>query len=284
MLLITGATGNVGRGLVRELDQAGADVRLLVRDPARAAALPGRAERVVADLGEPATLPAAFDGVTRLFLLVPGTGLDHTAHALAAATAAGVRHVVLLSSFYVLGDPTPAMGRWHAARERMVRASGIPATMLRPGGYMTNALDWLPTIRDGGYVLDPTGPGRSAPIDPADVAAVAAHVLTDESRDSVGTEYVLTGDEALTLAEQVAVLASAIGRDLKVRPIATPAEAVRFRYPGGATPDLAEALIDTVARARADTVGFRTDTVEQLLRRRPRTFAAWCRHNAAKFR
>jgi uncharacterized protein YbjT (DUF2867 family) len=62
------------------------------------------------------------------------------------------------------------MGRWHHERERMVRASGIPATILRPSGFMTNALDWLPTIREGGFVLDPVGPGHAAPIDPADTA------------------------------------------------------------------------------------------------------------------
>lgn len=96
-----------------------------------------------------------------------------------------------MSSFNVLGDPMPAMGRWHHEREQAVRASGIPATFLRPGGFMTNALDWLPAIRDGGYVLDPAGPGRYAPIDPADIAAVAALALTSDGHQ--GREYVLTG-------------------------------------------------------------------------------------------
>src|SRR6185437_6538035 len=98
MLLVTGATGHVGRELVRELDARGAAFRVLVRDPAR---------------------------------------------------AAGVRHVVYLSSYAVIGDPVPAMGRWHRDREQLIRASGIPATFLRPGGFMTNAFDWLPTLRAG---------------------------------------------------------------------------------------------------------------------------------------
>jgi uncharacterized protein YbjT (DUF2867 family) len=282
MLLITGATGNVGRELARELDTAGAAFRVLVRDPDRARTLPERAERVVGDLDEPATLPPAFDGVTRLFLLVPGIGLDHTAHALAAAEAAGVRRIVLLSSFNVLGDPVPAMGRWHHEREEMIRASGLPFVFLRPGGYMTNAFDWLPTIRQGGFVLDPTGPGRHAPIDPADIAAVAARALTESGHD--GKEYVLTGSEVFTVAEQVAILATAIGRELEVRQIATPAEAVRFRYPNGAPPALADAIVEALTHARADTAGFRTDTVEPLLGRKPRTFADWCMRNADAFR
>jgi uncharacterized protein YbjT (DUF2867 family) len=282
MLLITGATGNVGRELARELDAAGAALRVLVRDAGRAEVLPERVERVVGDLGDPATLRSALDGVAKLFLLVPGVGLEHTEQALLAAKDAGVRHIVLLSSFNVLGDPIPAMGRWHHEREELIRASGIAFTFLRPGGYMTNALDWLPTIRDGGYVLDPTGPGRHAPIDPADIAAVAARVLTGNDHD--GKAYVLTGREAFTVAEQVDILAQAIGRDLEVRPIATPADVVRFRYPDGAPPPLADAIVEALTQARSDPVGLRTDTVERLLGRPPARFADWCTRNADAFR
>jgi len=281
MLLVTGATGHVGRELVRELDARGAAFRVLVRDPARAAGLPDRAERVIGDLDRPATLAAAMDGVERLFLLVPGIGIEHTEHAVAAARAAGVRHVVYLSSYAVIGDPVPAMGRWHRDREQLIRASGIPATFLRPGGFMTNAFDWLPTLRAGGYVLDPVGPGRAAPIDPADIAAVAAVTLTEDGHE--GEQYLLTGGETFTVAEQVQILAKTTGRDIEIRAVATPAEAVRFRYPHGAPQALADALIEGLTLMRADTVGVRTDTVRRLLGRAPRTFADWCARNAAAF-
>lgn len=281
MLLVTGATGNVGRELVRTLVERGAEVRALVRDPARAATLPDRAERAVADLDDPGTLARAFDGVDRLFLLTPGIGLTHTEHAVAAARAAGVTHVVQLSSYNVLGDPMPAMGRWHHEREELLRASGIPTTVLRPGGYMTNAFDWLPTIRSGGYVLDPVGPGRFAPIDPADIAAVAALALTEDGH--AGAAYTLTGEQTFTVTEQVRVLAAALGRDIAIRPIGTPAEAVAARFPHGAPPALAEAIVEGFAQLRADTVGFRTDTVRTLLGREPATFADWCRRNAHRF-
>jgi uncharacterized protein YbjT (DUF2867 family) len=282
MLLVTGATGNVGRELVRALDAKGADIRILVRDPARATGLPERATRFVGDLGEPATLTAAFEGVDGVFLLTPGMGLEHAVNAVALAQAAGVRRIVHLSSFNVLGDPMPAMGRWHHEREEIIRASGIPATFLRPGGFMTNALEWAPTIRAGGYVVDATGPGRHALIDPADIADVAALALTEDGHE--GEAYLLSGGEPLTVAEQVAVIAKEIGRDIEVREAATPEDVVRSRFAGGAPPALAEALIEGLELMRADTVGFRTDTVARLLGREPRPFAAWCARHADAFR
>ncbi len=282
MLLVTGPTGHVGRELVRELDAKDAEVRILVRDPARAAGLPARAERVIGVLDSPADLARAMDGVAALFLLVPGIGIEHTRNALAAAAAAGVRRVVYLSSYAVIGDPVPAMGRWHHERERLIRASGIPGTFLRPTGFMTNAFDWLPTIRSGGYVLDPVGPGRGAPIDPADIAAVAALALTSAGHE--GAEYLLTGGETFTVAEQVRILATVLGRDIEVRTAAAPEEAVRFRYPQGAPAALAGALIEGLALMRSDTVGVRSDTVRRLLGRDPRTFRDWCACNANTFR
>ncbi|MFF3365164.1 NAD(P)H-binding protein [Streptomyces misionensis] len=282
MILVTGATGNIGRELTRELDARGAALRLLVRDPARAAGLPERVERAVGDLGKPATLAPAFAGVDKLFLLTQGIGTDYTAAAIAAAQAAGVRHTVHLSSFHVTFDPIPAMGRWHHEREKIIRASGIPTTFLRPGGFMTNTLDWLPTIREGNYVLDPIGPGRFAPIDPADIAAVAALALTEAGHQDA--EYVLTGDEMFTVAQQVRIISETIGRDIEVRETATPAEVVRFRFPNGAPRELADAITEGFTLMRADTVGFRTDTVERLLGRRPRTFADWCVRHAEAFR
>jgi uncharacterized protein YbjT (DUF2867 family) len=282
MILVTGATGNIGRELVNVLDDAGAEIRILVRDPARAVALPAAAHRVVGDLDRPSTLEPAFAGVEKLFLLTQGIGTDRVESVLAAAGRASVKHIVLLSSVNAIGDPVPAMGRWHRERERMLADSGIPATVLRPGGFMTNALEWAGTIRDGGYVFDPTGPGRFALIDPADIAAVAALALLSDGHE--GQVYAPTGDETRTLAEHVRVLADVLGREIEVRTAATPEEAVRARYPQGAPPALAAALLEAAAAMRADVVGFRTDEVERLLGRRPGTFAQWCARNADAFR
>jgi len=280
MILVTGATGNIGRELARELDARRVPFRVLVRSLERAAGLPASAERFVGDLAKPGSLASAFANVEELFLLTQGTDVDLTVHALAAASAAKVRHLVHLSSAHVLIDPLPAMGQWHHAREALIRASGIPATFLRPGGFMSNAFDWLPTLREGGFVLDPLGPGRYAPIDPADIAAVAALALTESGHE--GQAYALTGSQSFTLAEQVQVLAQTIGRRVDLREVATPEEAVRFRFPNGAPPKLAAAITEAWTLMRADRVGFRSDTFERLMGRAPRTFADWCvRHGQA---
>src|SRR4051812_16716645 len=130
MILVCGASGHVGAPLVRFLDADGAPVRVLTRDAQRVAHLPARIERIVGDLAAPSTLTFAMASVERVFLLTPGIGIEHTENAIAAARAAGVRHIVHLSSVNVLGDPMPAMGRWHWQREQLIRASGIPATFL----------------------------------------------------------------------------------------------------------------------------------------------------------
>ncbi|SEP52609.1 NAD(P)H-binding protein [Amycolatopsis saalfeldensis] len=281
MLLVTGATGDIGGHLVHALADAGAGVRALTRDPARAAGLPPRAERVVGDLGEPSTLPAVFAGIERFFLLTPGMGTANVANALAAAREAGVRHVVHLSSDNVLlADPMPLMAGWHHEREELVRASGIPWTILRPAGFMSNALQWRDSVCEG-YVLDPSGPGRYAPIDTADIAAVAAVVLTSDGHE--GKEYVLTGGELMTCADQVKILGDVLGREIEVRQAGSPEEVVRARFASGAPKMLAEALVEGYTRLRADVIGSRSDTAERLLGRPTATFRDWCERHADAF-
>jgi uncharacterized protein YbjT (DUF2867 family) len=140
----------------------------------------------------------------------------------------------------------------------------------------------MQTLRESGYVLDPTGPGRAALIDPADIAAVATVTLTADGH--AGKAYTLTGPEALTVAEQVAIISTVIGTKIAVREVASPEEVVRFRYPNGAPPSLAAALVQGLKSMRSDTKGLVTTTVQDLAGRPPRSFRQWCEANAAAFR
>lgn len=139
-LLITGATGHVGMHLISLLHGKGYSVRALVRDRTRAAGLPDEVEVVVGDLARPETLPAALAGVERVFLLDASHGLDLTRNVVAAAREAGVQQIVNLSSIGAGLDPMPIMGRKFAAREALIRESGMAWTFLRPSYLMSNAL------------------------------------------------------------------------------------------------------------------------------------------------
>lgn len=174
VILVTGATGNVGRALVETLDGGGHRVRALARTPDRAA-LPASVEVVPADLSAPETVSGALAGVDKLFLLgaFPTTG-----DVLGRARQAGVTHVVLLTSRCVVGGvPDNAITRMWLDAEAALEASGLPWTILRPSGFHSNALRWLPQLQQGDTVRAPWPDVPIASIDPADIAAVAATVL-----------------------------------------------------------------------------------------------------------
>ncbi|WP_143667991.1 SDR family oxidoreductase, partial [Streptomyces carpinensis] len=171
MIVVTGATGNVGRALVDRLLAADRPVRALTRDPRRAA-LPEGAEVVRFRADDPAAL---FTGARKLFLYVQAAG-DRTAALLAAARDAGVRHVVLLSSAIITqgADETHPIHVMHATAERQIRDSGLDWTFLRPGAFATNSLQWAPQIRAGNTAVRGVfADGLTAPIHEDDIAAVA---------------------------------------------------------------------------------------------------------------
>lgn len=279
-ILITGATGHVGKHLISLLLASGYPVHALVRDRTRAAALPNEVEVVVGDLAHPETLPAAFAGVERVFLMDASHGLDLTRNAVAAARAAGVQRIVNLSSIGAGVDPMPIMGRSFVAREAMIHESGIAWTFLRPSTFMSNALWWLPSLKAEGVVRDPVGPGRSASIDPEDIAAVAAVALTQEGHG--GQIYTLTGSELQTVAEQVEILASVLGREITYIET-TPEEAAKEALARGTDKAIVEVMRDLNEVLHADASAVITDDVERVTGQPPATFESWCQRNAAAF-
>jgi uncharacterized protein YbjT (DUF2867 family) len=276
MIFVLGATGKVGRALVPALLDAGAAVRALTRDPAKATIDP-RAEVVQADLGT-ADLPALFDGADRVFVLTQGAG--HEGAIAQAAAQAGVTHLVKLSTTGVHFGQTDPITRAHAEAEQAVREAGPAWTILRPGAFMDNRFAWLRTIREENAVYVTEGDPASALVHVRDIAAVATLALTTSGHE--GATYQLTGGEALTTERQVAVLSAALGRTVKY--VEEPESAARERmtrmygWPAEAVDGFFALKRESAGR---EHVVF--DTVERLLGRPPRTFPDWARENAAAF-
>jgi uncharacterized protein YbjT (DUF2867 family) len=272
--LVTGSTGNVGSQVVRALVEAGENVRALVRSPNRAAALPAGAEAVVGDLNRPETLP--LDGVAGAFLL---SGYDDMPAALASMRRAGVQRVALLSSSAVpLGDTTNAVARYHIESEAAVKGSGLGWTMLQPNGFMTNALRWIPQLQAGDTVRAEFAGVRTAQIDPADIAAVAATALTTGEHD--GRSYRLSGPESLLAADRVAILARILGRPLVFEPLSD--EEARAEMSAAMPPEYVDAFFSFFADGTLDESEV-LPTVESVLGRPPRRFEEWARANADRF-
>jgi len=283
MILVTGATGNIGGEVLKQLLEVGAPVRVLARDPAKAAAKLGAAVTVVrGDLDAPETLGPAFAGVTKAFVLSTGPELARLdGNAIDAARAAGVAHVVTLSVLGAEIEPGLQLARWHRESEKKLEASGLAWTFLRPGAFASNALGWIPMIKAQGVVYSPAGEGKSAPIDPRDIAAVAVKALTSPGHE--GKAYTLTGPELLSTGEQVAKIGAAIARPLRF--VDVPPQAARDgMLKAGMHPLLVDALLELMAAVRTGHGATISPAVATVLGRPARTFDAWVHDHAAAFR
>lgn len=272
MFLVTGATGNVGGEVVRALSARGQPVRALVR-PGRQAALPPGAEPAPGDLSDPASLRAALDGVTGLFLLPGYPGVT------AEARRAGVAAVVLLSGMSAGdGDTGNAISSYMAESERDVRESGLAWTALRPAMFMTNAFQWRPQLKAGDVVRAPFAAARAAVIDPADIAAVAAVALTGSGHaDRV---YELSGPGSLTAADRVAILARVLGRDLRFE--AVPNDEARAELSETTPAPYVDAFFRFYVDGTLDESRV-LPTVRDLTGRPPRSFEQWVAAHAVGF-
>ncbi|MEV0159346.1 NmrA family NAD(P)-binding protein [Nonomuraea fuscirosea] len=263
--LVTGATGNTGRHVVAELVRRGEHVRALTRDPARAS-FPDGVEVVAGTHTAPAELGAALDGVSRLHVTVTAGLAEAAPELVRRAVDAGVDRITVVWGGYV----GPA--------EQAVAESGVRWTRLEPQEFMSNALTWADSIRAEGVVREPYDhPG--ALVHEADIGAVAAVALLDDGH--AGRAYNLTGPEALSTSERVAILGRAIGRDLAFVPI-TPERAVNRLVAGGVSRADAEYVIGWHAAASEESKTV-VDTVERVTGRPARTFTQWAAEHAARF-
>lgn len=277
MMLVTGATGNVGSALLKELYACGAGpLRGLTRDAA-AAVFPEGVEAVEGDFADPASLKAALDGVRSLFL-VSRRGPD--ADILAAARQAGVTHVVLLSSITALTHPHLGPAAENLAVEQLLKDSGMAWTILRPTQFASNSLMWAASIRDHGTVLVPYADTGLPTIHPSDIAAVARVALTEPGHH--GRTYALTGPERVTARQQVAAIAAVLEREVPLAEISREEAHGTWAAVFGA--EEADAILDITGGDVNDAIQAVRSTVAQVTGSPARPFRQWAEENAAAFR
>ncbi|WP_344173308.1 SDR family oxidoreductase [Kribbella lupini] len=264
MIVVTGATGNIGRPLVRALAAAGEEVTAVSR---KAADLPAGVKHQAVDLTE-----LDLTGADALFLLLPG-GRSDAEGIIAKAQVAGVRRIVLVSSQGV------GTGRHPAAIEDAVKASGLEWSILRPAGFQSNTLGWSQSVREHRLVEAPYGEIALPQIHPADIAEVAAVALREPSY--AGTTWELTGPKAISPREQTELIAAALGEP--VRFVELTRENARERF--------LRFLPEQVADSTLDILGQPTDAeravsgdVERVLGRPARGYADWLTEYVAAFR
>jgi uncharacterized protein YbjT (DUF2867 family) len=276
VILVTGATGNVGGELVNLLADAGLPVRALARPAGQSRFRPG-VEAVAGDLNDPASLRPALDGADGVFLL---PGYADMPAVLAEARRAGVLRVVQLSGMSAgSGDMSNAITSYMASSEQAARESGLAWTILRPAMFMSNTFQWLPQLRAGDVVRAPFGRVRAAVTDPADIAAVAVLALTTPGHEARVHE--LSGPQALTPAERVAILGQAVGRSLRFE--AQTDEDARTEMSATTPARYVDAFFDFYAGGSLDESKV-LPTVRELTGRPPRTFAQWAAAHADAFR
>jgi uncharacterized protein YbjT (DUF2867 family) len=262
-ILVTGATGTVGRHVVRALQQRHLPVRAFDRSRQ--------------------TLAEALTGVDELFLAC-GNVPDQVAFecaAIDAAAAAGVRRVVKLSGPDAAVDSPLLFERWHGEIEAHLTRSGLPAVMLRPRTYMTNLMAYAGTVAESGLLPAPAGDAKISFVDPRDVAESAVECLTGAGHEGHG--YALTGPEAITYDRVAEELSAATGRP--VRYLAVSDEDARRAMIGqGLPPPVAEAIVAIFASQRAGSMTTTTDAVRALTGHEPRSIATFARDHAAAFR
>lgn len=289
MILVTGATGHVGRHVVAELLKAGESVRALTRRP-DIAGLPAGAQVVPGDLERPETLSDALAGVEKMFLFPVQETAEET---VALAVGAGVRRIVVLSSAAVTAGWDT---EYHLPVERAVEASGLEWTHVRPGEFAVNSLYmWGPSIRADRTVVEPHPDRAVTPVHEWDIAEVAAAALVEDRH--VNTAYTLSGPQTLTTREQVAAIAEAIGEEIRLDHTTVDRARAFYHAQGGWAAENADFLlgyedysgVESVPDEPAEEEAEPQEapgavTADAVTGRPPRPYGTWARDHAADFR
>ncbi|WP_329500591.1 SDR family oxidoreductase [Kitasatospora herbaricolor] len=279
MIVVTGATGNVGRPLTRALAEAGHQVTAVSR---HAAAVPYGVRHLAADLADPTGLEPALTGAEALFLLLSGNlhaAGSNPADIIGQAAASGVRRVVLLSTQGVATRPFGTTRIAMRAVEDVLRESGLEWAVLRPGGFASNALWWAESIRAQRVVAAPFGDVGVPIIDPADIAEVAAACLLEDRH--AGGVYELTGPEVITPRQQAEAIAAALGSPVRFHDLTR--DEAKAAMARSMPAELAEDTLTILGSPNPAELRVSPD-VQRVLGRAPRPFADWAARNVAAFR
>ncbi|MFE5516057.1 NAD(P)H-binding protein [Streptomyces sp. NPDC056529] len=278
VILVTGATGKVGREAVEQLVALGREVRALSRRPEEAG-LPEGVEVVAGSPADADSLAVALKGVDAALVVLSGDVAGEARAFAAAAAEAGLGRVVLLSSGSVLHPLAHGIAEEHRAAEEAIRGIGAEWTFLRPGPFHANTSWWVRTVREEGRVRDWIGNNPGAPIDEYDISSAAVVALTRPGHE--GEAYLLTGPEVLTSEEQARILGEALGRELEFS-VAPQGEVVDVF--AGITGDR-EAAVTNVAALHSPEVPWSrvSPAVRELTGRDPRPYREWAAANAPLF-
>jgi uncharacterized protein YbjT (DUF2867 family) len=282
MILITGASGNVGSELVKQLSAKGVETRVITRDKSKLKGLAANVDVVEGEITDAATLDSALVGVDKVFLfpLIMDLSHDSTKLLVDKSKAHGVKHIVMLSSMGAIKGATD-LGRLHREKEEIIEQSGLAWTFVRPGGFMTNVLQWLETMESQGKVFNPAGAGQSAPISNKDIAAAAAVALTAPGHE--GKIYTLTGPELLSAGQQVEILSRVLG--CKIDCLDVPPSAVAGEMSKKGMPQwLIESLSKMWGALAAGELARKSDDLEKLTGSKGETFEAWAKDNRDLFK
>ncbi|HEX8916243.1 MAG TPA: SDR family oxidoreductase [Humisphaera sp.] len=282
MILVTGATGTSGVAIVRALLDLGNVPRVLARDPERAAKLLGDDVEIArGDFADAGSLAAACDGIDSALLLSPpepSTVADQTRF-VDAAKSAGVKHVVKFSAVGAHPGAPHRFGAWHGEAERYLERSGLAWTHLRPNFFMQNLLGFAGMVK-GGTLYVPAGDGRAPFVDVRDIAAVAAHCLSEEGHE--GKVYDVTGPEALSYADVAATFAKVLGKPVSYVDVPTEA-ATQSMVQAGMEPWRAEAINELNTAMKQWRFAGVTDVVKRVGHKDPTTLERFVRENVAAF-
>jgi (4-alkanoyl-5-oxo-2,5-dihydrofuran-3-yl)methyl phosphate reductase len=278
--LITGATGDVGSRVVKQLLKNNIRPRVLVRDEAKAHALFNhRVDVVIGDLAESLSLRRAFEGADTVYLVNVGPQIPQRDEMAATiAKQQEVKRIIKLSTLDV--EHGLALGVWHEKGEAAIREAGVPFTFIRPTGFMSNLLAWANSIMTEGVVRSSTAEGRRPFIHSEDIATVSVEALISENY--TGKCLSLTGSESLTFGEATAIIADAIGKPLKFLAISDEEARERYSRVSG-SPEETEAHVALWQAIREGRLAKVTGEVEQLLGRKPITLKEWAFENVTRF-